>query len=136
MGIFNSFGAMSGQFAAKQERRQVAEALIEELREPGKIAELLRSLNQNGLGGLLQQWVSGEKAPVSVAQLQQGLKQSTLLEALTTRTKMPIGVVKTSLAVLLPLSIELLAREGIVTVNGEASGQVLDDSRSLAEALR
>ena len=136
MGIFNSFGAMSGQFAAKQERRQVAEALIEELKQPGKIAELLHTLNQNGLGTLLQQWVAGEKAPVTVAQLQQGLKQSTLLDALTTRTKMPIGVVKTSLSVLLPISIDLLAREGIVTVDGEPSGKVLDDSTDLAEALR
>ena len=49
MGIFNSFGAMSGQFAAKQERILVAKRLLEELQLPGKIAELVASFKSNGL---------------------------------------------------------------------------------------
>ena len=56
MGIFNSFGAMSGQFAAKQERLQVANALVEELQVPGNIAELLHSLDTAGQGALVRQW--------------------------------------------------------------------------------
>ena len=135
MGIFNSFGAMSGQFAAKQERLLVANALIEEFKGPGKLVELIHLLNTNGQGNLVRQWASGEAAPMTATQVQQGLKQGTLLDNLTTKTKMPIGVVKTSLAILLPLSISQLAREGYVTAEGEPSGQLLTDSAGLAKAL-
>ena len=136
MGIFNSFGAMSGQFAAKQERLQVANALVEELQAPGKIAELLHSLDTAGQGALVQQWASGEMVAVTTTQLQQALQQSTLLEDLTRRTRMPVGVVKKSLAVLLPLSIGQLAQEGYVTAEGKASGKPLTSLTGLLDALR
>ncbi len=44
MGIFNLFSAMAGQIAAKQERSQVATALIRELKDQGKLAELAKKV--------------------------------------------------------------------------------------------
>ena len=136
MGIFNSFGAMPGQMSAKQEQLQVASALAEELKEPGKLAELLSSLRTGGQSDLIKRSVSGEAAPVTTAQLQQGLEQSGMLQNLATRTRMPTGVVKAGLAVLLPLALARLARDGYLTAEGEATGKAPIELDSLAEALR
>ena len=136
MGIFNTFGAVSGQMSARQERLQVADAFVEELKVPGRLAELLDSLRTSGQGDLMRQWIAGSTEPVSATQLQQGLRNCALLQNLATRTKMPTGVVKTGLSVLLPLTIAQLAREGYVTADGESSEKSLTELNGLAEALR
>ena len=128
MGIFNSFGAMSGQFAAKQERGKVAEALIQELKEPGKVAELLHSLHENGLGTLVREWVAGEKAPVTVAQLQQGLKQSTLLGSSDDENEDADWGRQDEPGRAAALKHRPAGARGDCDSNGEASDKVLDDS--------
>lgn len=135
MGIFNSFGAMSGQFAAKQERAKVAASLLEELQTAGRIGELVKSVKANGLEKLLTEWTTGNTAPASAVQVQQSLKGNPLLDALVRKTNMPIGVVKTSLTVLLPLAVRQLALDGQVSPDGKATGWPLTDANGLAEAL-
>ena len=136
MGLFNTFGAVSGQMSARQERLQVADALIEEFKVPGKLAGLLASFKQSAYGQMLQHWLAGQTDAVSPSQIQEGLGQSTLLQDLATRTRMPVGIVKTHLAVLMPLSIAQLGRDGYVTADGEASAKPLMEGESLADTLR
>ena len=136
MGVFNTFGAVSGQMSAKQEQLQVANALVEELKMPGKLVEILSSFKASGQIALVREWISGKTTAVNGAVVQQALKQSTFLEDLAARTKMPLGVVKSGLAVLLPLAIGQLARDGYVTAEGDPSAEQLTDLGGLANALR
>ncbi len=136
MGIFNTFGAVSGQMSAKQEHLQIANALIEELLMPGKLAAIHASLKASDQGNLLRQWISGQSAPVTATAVQQGLTQCTLVADLERRTKMPSGVVKAGLAVLLPITMAQLAQDGFVTADGEAPAVAPSNLDSLARALR
>lgn len=112
MGIFNSFGAMSGQFAAKQERAQIAGALAAELQVPGRLKAILRAIQNNGFTELLGQWTEGQTAPIAAGELPQSLAGTGLMESLAKRTSMPTGVVKGSLAQLLPLAVHYLSGTG------------------------
>ena len=136
MGIFNTFGAVSGQMSAKQEHLQIAKALIEEFLKPGKLAATLSSLKASDQGNLLRRWISGDSAPVTATAVQQGIGQCTLLTELENRTRMPSGVVKAGLAVLLPIAMAQLARDGDVTAEGDASAEAPADLDNLAHALR
>lgn len=49
---------------------------------------------------------------------------------------MPRGVVKAGLAILLPITIGQLARDGYVTAESEASGEAPTKLDGLADALR
>ena len=135
MGIFNSFGAMSGQFAARQERSKVAAALVEELKVPETIAEVMKSLHTNGVMDFVRQWAAGNTAPLSSEHLQQSVRSSALLDSIVRKTNMPVGVVKTSMTVLLPLLIRQLTVGGQLTPEGVVTGLPLTDSDQLAASL-
>ncbi len=75
MGIFNTFGAVSGQMSAKQEHLQIANALLEELKVPGKLAAILSSLRASEHATLLPRWIAGEISPVTASVVQQGLSR-------------------------------------------------------------
>ena len=135
MGIFNAFGAMSGQFAAKQERLLVAKRLLEELQLPGMIAELVASFKSNGVRFLFFPWSAGQTTPAIAEEFQQCLKNSTLMNDLVRKTNMPVGVVKASLAILLPLTTHQLTTTGNITPDGEASEHPLTDIDKLIQAL-
>ena len=131
-GIFSSFGAMSGQFAAKQERGQVAKALVEELQQPGKLDSLVQELERNA-PALLEQWTGGSTEPMPVAEVQKSLGKYDLLTSLVQRTNMPPGVVKSSLAVLLPIAMHHLATGRQA---GAAEPKVVADPQALLEDLQ
>ncbi len=135
MGIFNSFGAMSGQFAAKQERAKVAAALVEELKTPENLAGLIQSLQANGVTDLVRQWTAGSTAPTTPETVTRTFGNSPLLGTLVSKTNMPVGVIRTSMTVLLPLTIHQLALGGQIRPDGSATGSVLADFDRLAKAL-
>lgn len=126
---------MSGQFAAKQERARVAPFLIEELRGSGRIAALIASFKTNGLGSLLSLWAAGETMPATAEQVQRALKGDQLVEELMRKTNMPLGVVKTSLTVLLPLTVRQLSLDGQLSADGTLAGLPLEDTTGLVAAL-
>ncbi len=136
MGTFNSFGAVSGQMSAKQEHLQIANALLEELKVPGKLAAILSSLRASEHAILLPRWIAGETSPVTASVVQQGLQQTTLIQNLESRTRMPGGVVKAGMAVLLPIAVCQLAQDGSVTAEGEAAGELPKNFDNLVKALR
>ena len=133
-GIFGSFGAMSGQFAAKQERGQVAKALVEELQVAGTQDALIKDLQQNA-PELLRQWRSGVTSPVPSAKIDSILGKSDLIQKLSQRTQMPPGVVKASAGVLLPIAVHHLAAVKTPPEDGPQLGS-LSDPESLLQALQ
>ncbi|MDP9040101.1 MAG: YidB family protein [Acidobacteriota bacterium] len=124
-------GAMGGG-----DHAAVGGGLIQELEQrPGGIGGIFQSFQQNGLGGLVQQWAGGNTAPASPDQIEQGLGGSGIIEGIAQRTGMSPGVVKMSLAVLVPLVIHHVVSNGHVTAAGEPTGAPMPESGGLLQSV-
>ena len=65
---------------------QVTGGLVDQVQQqPGGLAGLGQSFQQNGLGSLVQQWTGGNTAPASPEQVQQGVG-SGLIDSIAQRT--------------------------------------------------
>lgn len=124
MGIMDMIQSMAGQgHAAATPNAQVTGGLMEELQNrPGGLGGLLQSFNQNGMGGQVQQWGSGQTTPADPNQMEQGLGGTGIIDSIAQRTGMSPTMVKMGLGVAVPVLIHHLISNGHVDEQGAQVG--------------
>lgn len=102
---------------------KVAGGLLEEIQQrPGGIGDLLQSFHQNGMSGLVQQWSTGQAQPANPADMESALGGNGMVDSIAQRTGLSPAVVKTGLAVVVPILVSHLASKGHVTPEGQPTG--------------
>ena len=125
MGIMDTIKeAMSGG-AGLGDQAKVAGGFLQAVREqPGGAAGVFSSLQQNGMGGLVQQWASGQtQAQPTPQQVDQGLGNTGLIDRTAEKAGVSPAVVKTALAVIIPFAIHHFVSSGHITPDGQPTGQ-------------
>ena len=102
--------------------------------QPGGLAGMASGFQQNGLGGLVQQWTSGQTTPASPDQIQQGMGTG-VIDQIAQRTGLSPMVIKGSMAVLVPMMIHHLHEQGNVTADGQPTGQPVQDHGSMLQSV-
>lgn len=122
MGLFDIVEQMAGSTGGTDHAR-VAGGLIQEMQErPGGIGGLLQSFQQNGMGGMVQQWTSGQTQPANPADVQAGLGSTGIIDSIAQRTGLSPAVVQTGLAVAVPVLIHHMVSNNHVSASGEPIG--------------
>jgi uncharacterized protein YidB (DUF937 family) len=122
MGLLDMVQSMAGG-ASNSDHAQVAGGLLEELQNrPGGIGGLLQSFQQNGMGGLVQQWSGGQTQPANPSAVESGLGNSGIIDSIAQKTGLSPSVVRTGLAVAVPLLIHHVVSNNHVDANGQATG--------------
>jgi len=102
---------------------KVAGGLLEEMQaHPGGLGGLLQSFQQNGQAGMVQQWSNGQTQPANPTDMEAGLAGTGIIEKIAQRTGLSPTVVKTGLAVTLPLLIQHMTANKHLTTSGEMTG--------------
>ncbi|GAA3769675.1 YidB family protein [Terriglobus aquaticus] len=124
MGLMDMVTSMMGNAGGEQgEKATVTGGLMEELQNhPGGVGGVMQSFQQNGLGGLIQQWSNGQTAPAAPSQIEQGLGGTGLIENIAQRTGLSPTVVKMGLAVAVPMLIHHYFSNGHVDQQGQQTG--------------
>lgn len=135
MGILDMVESMAGQSGAGGQNAQVAGGLVQEMQsQPGGLGSLLSMFHQNGMGGAASQWANGQTQPADSQQIQQGMGGG-MIDSIAQRTGLSPSVVKTGLAVAVPLMIHHLVQQGHVTQDGQQTGSTPDAGGMLQSVL-
>ena len=94
-----------------------------------------QSFQQNGLGGLVQQWASGQTSAASPDQIEQGLANTGIIEGIAQRTGMSPDTVKMALAALVPILIHHFVSGGHVTADGQPTGTPAPDASTMLQSV-
>ncbi len=122
MGILDTVESMAGQSGTGGQNAQVAGGLVQEMQaQPGGLGSLLSMFHQNGAGSAASQWANGQTQPADPEQIQQGMGGG-MIDNIAQRTGLSPTVVKTGLAVAVPLMIHHLVQQGHVTPDGQPTG--------------
>ncbi len=120
MGLLDMVTSMAG---GGSDHAKVAGGLAQELQEqPGGLGGMFQSFQNNGMGGLVQQWAGGQTQPATPDQMQQGLGGTGIIDRISERTGMSPGMVKAGLAVAVPMVIHHFVSNGHVTADGQPTG--------------
>ena len=122
MGILDMVESMAAG-STNPDHAKVAGGLLQELQDrPGGIGGLLQSFQQNGMGGLVQQWSGGQTQPTNPAAVESGLGDSGIIDSIAQRTGLSPTVVKSGLAVAVPLLIHHMVSNNHVDTAGQPIG--------------
>jgi uncharacterized protein YidB (DUF937 family) len=80
--------------------------------QPGGIAGVLQSFQQNGLGDHAQALASGQESTTTPAQVQQGLAGSGLIESVAQKAGVSPEVAQIAVTTLLPMVLQHFAPNG------------------------
>lgn len=106
------------------EHGPVAGGLMQELQSrPGGVSSIFQSFQQNGMGGLVQEWAGGKTTPATPQQVDQGLGGTGMIDSIAGRVGLPPAVVKTGMAVVLPVLIHHFVSNGHATPEGQPTGE-------------
>jgi len=109
--------------SANAPHAKVAGGLLEEMQQrPSGLGGLLQSFHQNGQGGMVQQWSNGQTQPANPTDMEAGLAGTGIIEKIAQRTGLSPTVVKTGLAVTLPILIQHMTTNKHLTSSGELTG--------------
>lgn len=118
MGLFDSLAQAAGALMGGKDSGiqgqllQAATQLLGQNSNIGGLAGLVQAFQKNGLGEIVNSWVStGQNLPISPAQVQQGLGAG-LLEQLAGKAGVSTDAASSQLASLLPSLIDKLTPEG------------------------
>jgi uncharacterized protein YidB (DUF937 family) len=135
MGLLDMVTSLAGQLGGGQ-AAQVGGGLMQELESrPGGISGIFQAFQQNGLGGLVQQWASGQTGGATPDQIEQGLCNTGIIESIAQRTGMSPDTIKAGLAMVLPMLIHHFVSGGHVTADGQATGAPAPDSGSILQSV-
>lgn len=115
MGIFDSIAGMAEQAMAGQggTHAQVATGLMQMLQEhPEGVQGLLNGLQQSGLGAHAEQWASGALNQATPEQVQAGLGQNGMLEAIAAKAGVSPEMAQSALQTVLPMVLAHVAPNG------------------------
>ncbi|HXE07783.1 MAG TPA: YidB family protein [Acidobacteriaceae bacterium] len=102
---------------------RVAGGLVQELQaRPGGFAGLVQAFLQNGMGGQVQQWSSGQTQPATQSEIENGLGGTGIIDRIAQRTGLSPGIVKAGLAVIVPVFVHHLISNNHVTPTGSPTG--------------
>ncbi len=133
MGLLDMVTSMAG---GGGEHAQVAGGLMQEIQQqPGGIGGLFQSFQQNGMGGLVQQWAGGQTQPATPDQMEQGLGGTGIIDRISQRTGVSPGVVKMGLAVAVPLVVHHFVANGHVTADGQSTGAPPPESGGVLQSI-
>ncbi len=135
MGLMDMVTQAAGQFGGGGDKAQVAGGLMQEIESQGGVGTVFSAFQNNGLGGLVQQWAGGQTAPAEPSQVEQGLGGTGMIDNIASRTGMSPTVVKMALAVILPMVIHHFVASGHVTEQGEPTGQPAPESGSVLQSI-
>ena len=135
MGIADMLSSLLGQ-SGGADVAKVGGGLMTELENhPGGVSGIFQSFQQNGLGGLVQQWSGGQTGPATTDQIQQGLGSTGIIDKIATRTGMSPDTIKVALAAVVPLVIHHVVSNGHVTPEGQPTGTPAPDSSSMLQSI-
>jgi uncharacterized protein YidB (DUF937 family) len=118
MGLFDIAGELLGSAEGSNNQNALSTVLSLVNNHPGGLAGLVSAFEQNGLGGVVQSWVSpGPNQPVSGEQVQSALG-SDKIEEVAAKLGVPPAIASSIVAEVLPGIVSHLSANGQV-----ASGQ-------------
>ena len=121
MSILNTIESMA-MGSSGAEHAKVAGGLMEELQnQPGGVGGLIQNFQRNGMGPAVQQWSQGDTQPNPTA-VENGLGGTGIIDNIAQRTGLSPGVVRGSLAVVVPLLIHHMMSNNHVSPTGEPTG--------------
>ncbi len=133
MGILDMVESMAG---GGGQNAKIAGGLVQELQQqPGGMGGILQSFQQNGMGGLVQQWAGGQTQPANPDQMEQGLGGTGIIDRIAQRTGVSPGMVKAGLAVAVPLVVHHLVSNGHVSQDGQATGAPPPEPGGLLQSI-
>lgn len=134
MGILDSITSMVGGMGG--DKTQAAGGVMDAVQQhPGGIGGILQSFQQNGQGGAVQQWASGNTQGASPDQVEQGLGGTGLIDSVAQRTGMSPTMVKGAMAVMLPMIIHHFVSSGHVTPEGQTTGVPAPETGGLLQSM-
>lgn len=123
MGLLDVVEQMAGGSGTAGNHAKVAGGLMEELENhPGGFGGLLQSFQQNGQGSLVQQWSNGQAQPANPSEMETGLQGTGFIDNIAQRTGLSPAVVKTGLAVVLPILVQHMTAGNHISPSGEVTG--------------
>ena len=136
MGLMDLVQGLAGA-SGGGDHAKVAGGLLEELQNrPGGISGVLQAFQQNGMGGVAQQWASGQTQPANPSDIEAGLGGSGLIDSIAQRTGLSPDVVKTGLAAAVPLLVHHMVSNGHVTPDGQTTGSTPEAGGLLQSLLQ
>jgi uncharacterized protein YidB (DUF937 family) len=135
MSIFDSVTEMAKEYSSSGDHAAVAGGLMQELGGAGGVAGLIQQFQQNGAGGLVQQFANGQTQATDPSAIEQALAGSSLIQNVAQRTGMSPDTVKSSLATILPLIINHVTANGHVTTDGQLTGNPIPEAGSLIQSV-
>jgi uncharacterized protein YidB (DUF937 family) len=134
VGILDSLTNLAEGFSGGGDHAAVAGGLLEELGGSGGVAGLIQSFNQNGAGGLIQQFASGQTQATDPNAIEQALAGTGLIDGVAQRTGMSSDAVKSSLGTVVPLLVNHVTANGHVTTDGQPTGNPVPDAGTLIQS--
>jgi uncharacterized protein YidB (DUF937 family) len=138
MGAFDAISKLAGGLSGEgggADHAAVAGGLLQELGGSGGVAGLIQSFQQNGAGGLVQQFANGQTGAMDANSLEQAVGSTGLIDGIAQRTGLPADSVKSSLATVLPVLINHVTSNGHITTDGQATDAPLPESGSLVQSV-
>ncbi len=135
MGIMDMVEQAAGNLGGG-DKSQVAGGVMDEIQSrPGGVSSVFSAFQNNGLGGLVQQWAGGQTTPASPDQVEQGLGGTGMIESIANRIGMSPTMVKMGLAVILPVLVHHYVSNGHVTPQGEQTGVPAPPSGGILQSI-
>jgi uncharacterized protein YidB (DUF937 family) len=134
VGILDSLTNLAEGFGGGGNHAAVAGGLLDELGGSGGVAGLIQSFNQNGAGGLIQQFASGQTQSIDPNAIEQALAGTGLIDGVAQRTGMSPDAVKSGLATVVPLLVNHVTANGHVTTDGQPTGNPPPDAGTLIQS--
>jgi uncharacterized protein YidB (DUF937 family) len=135
MGLMDMVKQAAKQYGGGGENGQVAGGLMQEIESQGGVGSVFTAFQNNGLGGLVQQWAGGQTTPAAPDQVEQGLSGTGMIDGIASRTGISPTMVKMALAVLLPMVIHHFVANGHVSEQGEPTGQPAPETGGLLQSI-
>jgi uncharacterized protein YidB (DUF937 family) len=135
MGIFDSIKGMAENLSGAGDHAAVASGLLQEIGGSSGIAGLVQTLQQNGAGGLIQQWARGQTQAANPSAIEQSLGGSDLVNNIAQRAGLSPDTVRTSLATILPILVHHVMSNGHVTTDGQPTANAMPEVGTLVQFL-
>lgn len=133
MGILDMVESMAG---GGGDHAKVAGGLVQELQgQPGGVSGMFQSFQQNGMGGLAQQWAGGQTQSATPEQMQQGLGGTGIIDRISQRTGLPASAVQMGLAAAVPLVIHHFVSNGHMTADGQPTGSAQPEMGGVLQSI-
>jgi len=135
MSIFDSVTQLAKGFSAGGDHAPVASGLMEQLGAGGGVAGLIQSFHQNGAGGLVQQFASGQTRNVDPSAIEQAVGGSAFIDSIAQRTGISADTVRSSLATIIPVLVNHVTSNGHTTTAGQPGDNPTPDSGTLIQSI-